>query len=352
MKRSSVFVAGILPFLMPGFAQSASPASGNGPFVVPTAAAYNDLRQVAKTIRDENPDTFSHAKIIIYDQQAFGALSMYPGGVLQVRDAMKRMCEIAKSDVVSAQAASDELSGAGAAASGLGALISAVTPAFAIQGQSFTIDNNALIAVFVKTMGQDVVIPAYLPAAIPSAGLGCTDVPRSGSFTSVWKAAEAESLLVKAKLDAAETDDQKKQIQAVLDAYQAMRDGYLSTDKGSSLYSKISAAETLWNILRNSKAEGKTPVIIDMKIDSAGIDSTTRTVLFWRNTKFSDNVLAHYFVFVIDADNKLSLKNGNIVIVATRDKDVHDYTLESKQDNRVVRDSGGTPVQVAASPGK
>jgi hypothetical protein len=40
-------------------------------------------------------------------------------------------------------------------------------------------------------------------------------------------------------------------------------------------------------------------------------------------------------------------ENETIVIVTTRNKNVKDYTLESKQDNKVLRDSGGTLVQVA-----
>ena len=103
-----------------------------------------------------------------------------------------------------------------------------------------------------------------------------------------------------------------------------MRDGYLASDKGNSTYSKLTVAETLWNLL-NAK-DGKTPVILDMKLDSAGIDSTTTTVLFWKTTKFSDNLLAHYFLFTI-TEGALHLANEGTVVIATRDQDVRNYGI-------------------------
>jgi hypothetical protein len=308
--------------------------------VAPTASAYNDLKRVAETIRDENAGTFSGATIIIYDAQAFGAIGMYPGSVQQLRTAMRSMCDLTEPGLVSAEAASDVLSGAGTAASGLAALINAVTPAFAIQGQAFTIDNNALIAAFIRTVGQEVVIPAYLPAATPSTVPSCGDAQKSGSFTSLWVSAEAESFRVKAKINAAKTDSEKKALQTALDSYQAMRDGYLSTDKGASLYSKMSLAETLDNILR--PAANNRPLIIDMKIDAAGIDSTTQTILFWRSTKFSDNVLVHYFVYAFEPGNKLHLKNANIVTIVTQDKDLKDYLTAEQRPKQNSRGSASS----------
>ena len=324
MKRMSVLAAGLLPLLLPGFAQSASSAAGNGPYVVPTAALYDDLSRLAARVKSANDAAFVGATIVIYDPQAFGILPMYPSGVRQFWAAMDSMCDITeRTTPITAEAASDVLSGAGAAASGLGALITAVTPNFAIQGQSITIDNNALIAAFVKIVGNNaVVIPAYLPAATASSTPDCNNYRKSSSFTALWEGAAAEILKVKIKLKDATSDAKKKEIQAVIDSYQAMRDGYLASDKGPSLYSKVTAAESLWNAL-NGKA-GKTPLILDLKLDLAGIDSTTTTELFWKTTRFSDDLLAHYFLFSIQ-NGRLQLENEDTVTVMTKDKNVKRY---------------------------
>lgn len=324
MKAIRVFAMALLPVFSSGYAQSATAASGTGPFVVPTASAYEDLTRLAKQIETENAPYFSGATVIVYDQQAFSMLAMYPGSVRQLQAQMSALCDVAFPDVIHAEATSDVLSGAGAAASGLGALITAITPAYAIQGQAFAIDNNALIAAFANTMGQKVVIPAYLSGAAPASGINCGNFDKSASFASLWDAAAAVVPLVKAKLKAASSDDAKKAIQAVLDSYQNVRDGYLSTDKGNSLYSKITVAEAFSTLLKNANK----PVVIDMKLDAAGIDSTTRTVLFWKSTKYSDNLLAHYFVFSLDKG--VQLVHGNTAVTTTLNKNVNSFGAQSK----------------------
>ncbi len=351
MKRLSVLAAAWLPFLMPGFAQSASSASGNGPFVVPTSSAYADLDKVVTAINNTNSETLKDRKVIFYDPQTFGTLPMYPSAVDQAKDVLRRLCARAESDLVSAEAAADVLSGAGTAASGLAALLGAVTPAYAIQGQAFTIDNNALIAAFLKAR-PDSIIPAYLAPAAASSLPECGEAPYSRSFAALWAAAAKEAVKVRALFKPDITDAQRKLIQDALDYYQAMRDAYLAADKGPSLYSKLSVAETLWDAL-NVTDVNKLPVILDMKIDSAGIDSSTRTILFWKKTTFSDNLLVHYFLFTVTRQEAvgtgapaytLQLAKADTVNVITRDQNEKTYIINPGPD-----DTGKTGKKTAKS---
>jgi hypothetical protein len=77
-----------------------------------------------------------------------------------------------------------------------------------------------------------------------------------------------------------------------------LSDVYLAADKGMPLLSKLLIVESLLD----SIADPLHTAVIDMKLDGAGIDSTTRTILWWRSTKISFNVLAHYSILKVDLD--------------------------------------------------
>ena len=267
------------------FAQSAPP-TGNGPYAAPLAAAYADLTNAATKIVTDNH--LNGARTVIYDPQTFSSLSSYQAAVEQLRLAMTKLCLPPAGGVVLPLIA--VTADIGGAASGLAALLAAITPTYAIQGQSVSFDNTALIAAFAHVAGDAVIFPGYLPpAAKHRDDLLCGQQDSSSSVVDLWYGAlkAASDLAAKAASSAAAD---KPILQAKVDAFQKVADSFVAIDKGPSMLSKLLVVESL---LR--QVPDKTSVhVIDLRLDAAGIDTKTRTILFWKSTKFNSTVMAHY----------------------------------------------------------
>jgi hypothetical protein len=321
MKMKAVFpvFAILLSVLAPVFAQAGTAAQGSGLLVAPSAAAYADLVNAAKRIVQDNPG-LTGKTVVIFDAQAFGLIPTYQTSVQLMKDAMRGLCAVETPGLV-AHALVPSLD-IGGAASGLAALLQALSPAYTIQGQGLTFDNNALVAAFAKALQPGpVIVPAYLvPASPPLQPLACQAAPASDSLAAVWHAAAAEAGKLRDLLAAVPTAEtaRKKQLQDALDAFQKVRDTYLAVDKTSSLLGKLLGVETLALAFKDPEKVA----VIDLKIDSVGIDSTTRTLLFWRKSTFSCNVMVHYFILSAKGAGTsftLNLTNEDTVIVMTKD---------------------------------
>jgi hypothetical protein len=302
-----------------GYAQNTA-AAGNGPYAGPVTAAYADLANAATQIVTDAG--LSKTPTVIYDATTFSSLSAYQAAVEQLRVSMTRLCP-APSIRTEAVALSLDFGGA---ASGLAALLAAVTPAFAIQGQSVTFDNTALIAAFAHADGDMVIFPAYLPPAAKQSNVACGTQGSSSSVVDLWYGALAAASALAATLPSATTDDAKKAIQARLDAFQKVADAFLAVDKGPSMLSKLLTAESL---LRKVP-DGQAIKVIDLRLDSVGIDSTTRTVLFWRSTKFNSAVMAHYTVL------NFSRTGSSIDLQAVKSNNVAVFSRANNADKFVV----------------
>ncbi len=270
-----------------GQSPTAAPA-GSGPYVAPTSAAYSLLTNAArKILEDVHANVKGAHTLVVYDEAAFANLGFYPSAVESLREATEKMCQL-NGQAKPAFGARDE-AGVGAVATGLAALIGVTLPAYAIQGQAAkTIDNAALVGALTaeaKREGMTIVNPAYLLQAPAGAAVDCGSAGKSGSFAGLWAAAAAQARKLAGNAGAADT----------LKAYQAIVDADLAADKGLPIYSKMLQAETLLQ----SMGGWAQAAVVDVKLDGVGIESTTRTMLWWRITRFSSNVLAHYTILSV-----------------------------------------------------
>lgn len=295
-------------------------APSGGPYSAPLAAAYADLTNAATRIVNDNG--LSGTTIVIYDAQTIATLSSYQSAVEQLRSAMTKLCPASSGGFTAHVVPSLDVGGA---ASGLAALLQAVTPAYSIQGQSITFDNTALIAAFARAAGNNVIFPAYLsPAAKHDNILSCEQSASSLSVADLWFAtAKAASDLVKSAA-AAPNEAAKKPLQDKLDAFQKVSDSFIASDKGPSTLSKLLIAESLLRQIPDKS----TVKVIDLKLDSVGIDSTVKTVLFWKSTQFTCTVMAHYTLMNLSKDGTvIDLKpyKTDSVIILSKVKDADKF---------------------------
>ncbi len=290
MKLLAAAKALLLALLVaPVLAQSgAPPAAGNGPFVVPTSAAYAQLTNAAETILADVKATFPAVQtVVLYDRSAFALVPYYQPALQQVRQALEALCQ-AEGKRAAPHITAPTLTGLGTAAAGLASLVAVTLPAYAIQGQAVKIDTAALISAFAAAaMAARMIVidPAYLlPAtAGPQPPLACAAFEQSDSLAELWRAASLEATNLAA-------NSVGKPAPSALTEYRKLADAYLDPGKGEPLLSKLLTVESLAAPL----ASPAQVAVVDLHLDSVGIDSTTRTILWWRSTRFSSNVLAHY----------------------------------------------------------
>lgn len=303
------------------FAQAPVP-SGTGLYVAPTSAAYADLTNAARAILADLQSNFPTAQTyIIYDQQTFAAIPYYESALNLVRNSLKKIW-LAEGKSCGLRSNALDLTGLGTAASGLASLIAVTLPSYAIQGQSVTLDTSALIAAFAAAASSSVpprtvILPAYLlPATASGRPLqSCNEFDASDSLADLWSAAATEAS--NAQLLPAATKDPLK---TALDDYQKLRDVFLASDKGVPLLGKLLIVEGLAKLIVNPAQLA----VVDMKLDAVGIDSTTRSVLWWRTTRFSANVMAHYSLLSVQGSGHgfaLALKKPGYVNIVTQNVD-------------------------------
>jgi hypothetical protein len=272
-------------------AQSATPAAGNGVVAAPSAAAYANLTLASNKMIDDLRASMPQATtVILYDAPTFSAVPYYLSAMDLVRSAAKSVCSAESKPAIGPRAIAPTLD-IGSAASGLASLIQVTLPAYAIQGQTLVLDNSALVGSFAtaaKYAGLNVINPAYLLPAVSQHTLQCGSLDSTQSLADLWKFTSAEA----SKAHSLPNAD-KKPLKDALDGYQKMRDIFLASDKGPPLLSRALTVETLGQTLDAPS----TVAAIDMRLDVVDIDSTTRTVLWWRKTRFSVNVAAHYWIF-------------------------------------------------------
>lgn len=276
----------------PASAQSAA-AAGTGLYVAPSSAAYGLLANAAgKILADARASVPDLEVVVIYDQATFGSVPYYPSAVEQIKSVLSSLCGNTGANHANAFALGD----AGAAASGLAALIGVTLPSYAINGQALTtIDTTALVGVFASVAKGDphpiaVINPAYLLPAVSAGNVTCRNYPESQSVASLWALAAVEAHRLEGT-PAANAEPGK----SALARYQKVSDVYLAADKGVPLLSKLLVVESLLY----SIADPAHTAVVDMKLDGAGIESTTMTVLWFRSTRVSSNVLAHYSILKV-----------------------------------------------------
>ncbi len=297
--------------------------------MAPTSAAYALLTNAANQIvTDAHASIPKATTLVIYDQATFGNMAYYPSALGQLKSSMGHICDAitppAPGTVTNFSVSVD----AGSSASALASLIGLTLPAYAIQGQAVTIDNTALIA-SVEAVAQaapysmNVINPAYLLPATQQSPLDCKskNYLKSSSVADLWAALADQAGILRAKRGS-DTDAASK---AALAEYQKILDTYLAADKGLPLLSKLLLVESLV-----FSVDPSTVAVIDMRLDGVGIDSTSRTILWWRSTKFSSNVLAHYAILSVRrSDDKMSLTLVKPGYVNFMLKDVNQKGLRS-----------------------
>lgn len=302
--------------VVPAGAQYVPPVAGNGPYVAPLSAAYSELTNAGNAIVSDikERDVFARATtVIIYDANTFAAMPYYPTAVQQIKDAFGDLCRTAGPQPgLQPRIAIAPLDLAGAA-SALAALVSTSLPSTIIQGQPVTFDNTALIAAFTasaQAKGLTVLNPVYLLPAGKASELNCTDFAASQSFADLWNGLQARASALKS--EAAADEDP---IKPALTQYQTLLDSYLSAEKGMPLAAKMLVVESLERAI----VDPATAVVTDMRLDAAGVDSTTRTLLWWRKTTFSSTVLAHYSLLSVQgsrpAYNLVLQRSANVNIL-------------------------------------
>jgi hypothetical protein len=278
--------------VVPSYAQSATPAAGNGVVAAPTAAAYADLTIASDKMLADLKYAVPHANtVILYDGPTFSAVPYYAGALDLVRTSAKLICSSASVSGARAPRTIVPTLDVGTAASGLASLIQVTLPSYAINGQALVLDNSALIGSFAtaaKSRGFTVVNPSYLLPAVSQHTLECGKLDATQSLADLWNFASTEASHARTLPNA-----DKKPLKDALDGYQKLRDVFLAADKGPPLLSRVLTVETLGRTLESPSMVAA----IDMRLDAVDIDSTTRTVLWWRKTKFSVNVAAHYWLF-------------------------------------------------------
>jgi hypothetical protein len=289
MNRTNIFgvfclIAGVLLSGVVG-----AETSGTGVVAAPSAAAYADLTNISTKMLGDIHSSLPHASIIIlYDATTFAAVPYYAGTTELVRTAAANLCAAEKAGFSARVVPSLDV---GTAASGLASLIQLTIPNYAIQGQTLNLDNSALVGSFAtaaKETGYTVINPAYLLPAVAQRHLTCADFEVSTSLADVWAFLNSEAAADQAKATAS------KPLNDALDAFQKMKDVLLTSgDKGPPLLGRALAVESL----AHSVELPAQVAVVDMRLDAANIDSSTKTILWWRKTKFSANVSAHYWIF-------------------------------------------------------
>jgi hypothetical protein len=277
------------------FGQASTGASGSGPYAAPSAAAYSILENAAHKIVADNPAIKSKT-VVLYDQQTFGMISTYQTAVEHMRKTLKALCQAPSVETPKALIPTLDIGGA---ASGLAALVTALTPSYAIQGQALPFDNSTLVAAFAKEVGANVVYPGYLLPAGKQTDVTCQKVDDATSLVDLWYGAAAQAATLRAEIDkiTGTTDAdkaKKKALQDKVDTYQKVAETYVAIDKGTSLLAKLLVVESL---LRTA---GVTDVpVIDLKLDAVGMESVTRTWLGTKKVSFAASVLAHYTLLTL-----------------------------------------------------
>jgi hypothetical protein len=283
-------LATILILTAPACAQApaGAGASGTGPYAAPGAAAYQIIDNAAYKIVADNG--LNGKTVVIYDPQLFGLVSTYQTTVEHLRKTMKAICPAA----AGAERAIAPTLDIGAAASGLAALLTALTPSYAIQGQALPFDTSALIAAFAKEAGVNVVFPAYLLPAAKMNDVTCksdSETENTSSLVDLWYGAAAQVSPLQSAIQAERDPDKKKALRDKLDAYLKIAETYLAIDKGTSMLAKLLVVESL---IRLVPANGGVSVI-DLKLDAVGMESITRTWLGTKKTSFASSVLAQLY---------------------------------------------------------
>jgi len=258
-------------------------AQGNGVIAAPTAAAYQELTNASyKMLKDLTAVLPQARTVVLYDPNIFSVIPYYQSATDLVRSAATSFCGT-QGGAAAPRSIGTTLD-IGEAALGLAGLIQLTVPTYTTQGQTLPLDNSALVGSFAtaaRTAGYVVVNPAYLLPAVSQANLNCQSARTSNSLADLWKFATGEA--------------GKQSAGAALDAFQKMRQALTASDKGAPLLGRVLAAETLARAIENP---GEVAVI-DMRLDAADIDSTTKSLLWWRKAKFSANIAAHYWIFSV-----------------------------------------------------
>ena len=197
----------------------------------------------------------------------------------------------------------------GTAASGLAALVTALTPSYAIQGQALPFDNSALVAAFAKEAGVKTVLPAYLVPAGKQHDVACGGQAGSTSLVDLWYGAAVQADKLRNDIESisgtTDADKAKKQaLQRKVDTYVKIAESYLAVEKSTSLLAKLLVVESLTRL-----ASGSTLSVIDLKLDAVGMESITRTWVGTKKTNFACSVLAHYTLLELTTNSSaISLK--------------------------------------------
>jgi hypothetical protein len=258
-------------------------AQGNGVIAAPTAAAYQELTNASyKMLKDLTAVLPQARTVVLYDPNIFSVIPYYLSTTDLVRTAAEGLCG-PEPGAIAPRTIGASLD-IGEAAVGLAGLVQLAVPTYASQSQALPLDNSALVASFAtaaRTAGYVVVNPAYLLPAVSQSALNCQSARASNSLSDLWKFANSEA--------------SRQAPNAALQAFQKMRQALTSSDKGSPLIGRVLAAESLARALDNPAQAA----VIDMRLDAADIDSTTKSLLWWRKAKFSANIAAHYWIFSV-----------------------------------------------------
>jgi hypothetical protein len=263
-------------------------AQGTGLVAVPTSAAYADLRNASNKMLADLRGAVPQAKtVILYDATAFSVIPYYSGAIDLMRKAATGICNA--ESAISPRAIEPTLD-FGSAASGFAALLQLTVPAYSVQGQNLTLDNSALVGSFAtaaEATGLEVVNPAYLLPAVSRTTLDCRTAAESNSLADLWTFANNEASTAQVRAAT------KPALKNALDAFQKLKTVMTSAYNRSPILGRALTIESL----AHSVQQPSKVAIIDMRLDAADIDSTTRSVLWWRKTRFSANVAAHYWIF-------------------------------------------------------
>ena len=271
--------------------------SGNGPYVAPSSVAYADLTNAANRIWADIkiPDTNT---VVIYDAPTFAAVPYYQSALDLMKNSMQAICKAEGKPVESGFAPRDLAPiDLGSAASGLASLIGVTMPNYAIQGQALPFDSSALLAAFAAATPPSikVVFPSYLLPATeryPNP-VKCGTETQTESVADLWSALAAE-----ARQAANASNADKPPLAPALAQYGKLHDAFVAADKNPPLLAKLLIVEAMGNSFSDPNQSAKT-LVLDVKLDLVGVDSISRTILWWRKTRVSANVLAHYYLFQV-----------------------------------------------------
>jgi hypothetical protein len=307
MKKTLLLTASLTLASLPSFSQNQS----TGPYVVPSTAAYALLDNAAASIVTDNG--LAGKKVVIFDPGFFTSISSYQTAVFHLNKMMASVCPSVRGGFQT-EAIVPTLD-FGGAASGLAALITALTPSYATQGGQVPIDTTALVAAVASSVGPSVIYPAYVLPASKRTDLSCNNYSGSTSIADLWNGLSNQ--VIQGQVDNAPRDGdseaikkEKKAKQDVIDAVKKSMDTYVAVDKGPSVLSKLLVVENFFALV------GDSAKVIDLKLDLAGSDSVTRTWVGIKSTKASANVLAHYSVLNLTVTP--ATKAANLTLCVTK----------------------------------